>query len=127
MPSFVQREVEAYLRCGTLEHGLLRLGCPACGFERLNPHPHTLALDGVYVRGDDGELAFSPLAAPSAEEVADVARRTAARVRQLFEQRAEEQDEAEPTGWTVCCAASASGGRSGGRSRGRRWLGGRRR
>ena len=35
LPSFVQREVEAYLRCGILEHGLLRLGCPACGFERL--------------------------------------------------------------------------------------------
>ena len=35
LPSFVQREVEAYLRCGMLEHGLLRLGCPACGFERL--------------------------------------------------------------------------------------------
>ena len=35
LPSFVRREVEAYLRCGMLEHGLLRLGCPACGFERL--------------------------------------------------------------------------------------------
>ncbi len=187
LPSFVQREVEAYLRCGMLEHGLLRLGCPACGFERLvafsckkrgfcpsclgrrmtdtachlrervlpevplrqwvcslpwelrlavgydgalcsavvrafveevqrsyrwrakrhlglssvelahtgavtfiqrfdsalrlNPHPHTLALDGVYVRGDDGQLDFQPLPAPSAEEVAEVARRTAARVR----------------------------------------------
>lgn len=59
---------------------------------RLNPHPHTLALDGVYVRGDDGQLDFHPLPAPSAEEVADVARRTAQRVGQLLEQRAEQQD-----------------------------------
>lgn len=76
---------------------------------RLHPHPHTLALDGVYVRGDDGELAFHPLPAPSAKQVADVARRTAARVRQLLEQRAVDQAEAEPTGWTVGCAASAQG------------------
>jgi hypothetical protein len=215
LPRFVHREVEAYLRCGILEHGLLRLGCPACGFERLvafsckkrgfcpsclgrrmtdtachlrervlpevplrqwvcslpwqlrlavgydgalcsavmsafveevqrsyrwrakrafglgsvalahtgavtfiqrfdsalrlNPHAHTLALDGVYVRGDDGALGFHALAAPSAEEVADVARRTAARVRRLLQRRADEQDDDEPSGWTVCCAASAQG------------------
>jgi hypothetical protein len=215
LPSFVQREVEAYLRCGILEHGLLRLGCPACGFERLvafsckkrgfcpsclgrrmtdtachlrervlpevplrqwvcslpwqlrlavgydgalcsavvgafveevqrsyrwrakwllgltsvelahtgavtfiqrfdsalrlNPHAHTLALDGVYVRDDQGALSFHPLAAPSAAEVAEVARRTAERVRRLLEQRAEAQDLDEPTGWTICCAASAKG------------------
>ena len=35
LPAFVKREVEAYRRCGILEHGLLRVGCPACGFERL--------------------------------------------------------------------------------------------
>jgi len=220
LPRFVMREVEAYLRCGMLEHGLLRQGCPSCGFERLvafsckkrgfcpsclgrrmtdtarhlrervlpevplrqwvcslpwqlrlavgydgalcsavvgafvqevqrsyrwrakqllglrsvelahtgtvtfiqrfdsalrlNPHPHSLALDGVYVRGDDGDLDFHPLPAPSAEEVSDVARRTAARVRKLLEERIEErdgaeQDEAEPSGWAVCCRASAQG------------------
>jgi len=207
--------VAAYLKCGILEHGLLRVGCPACGFEhlvafsckkrgfcpscpgrrmtdtachlrervlpevplrqrvcslpwelrmavgydgalcsavvgafveevqrsyrwrakrqlglpsvqlahtgavtfiqrfdsalRLNPHPHTLALDGVYVRGDDGELAFHALPAPTAAEVADVARRTAKRVRRLLEVREGESDDDEPTAWTVCCAASARG------------------
>lgn len=215
LPRFVHREVEAYLRCGILEHGLLRLGCSACGFERLvafsckkrgfcpsclgrrmtdtachlrervlpevplrqwvcslpwplrmavgydgalcsavmgafveevqrcyrrrakhqlglgsvalahtgavtfiqrfdaalrlNPHAHTLSLDGVYLRGGDGELTFHPLPPPSAEEVADVARRTAARVRRLLERRADDQDRDEPTGWTVCCAASTQG------------------
>jgi hypothetical protein len=46
---------------------------------RLNVHAHTLALDGVYVRQADGALAFRALPAPSAAEVADVARRTALR------------------------------------------------
>jgi hypothetical protein len=215
LPRFVHREVEAYLRCGILEHGLLRLGCPACGFERLvafsckkrgfcpsclsrrmtdtachlrervlpevplrqwvcslpwelrmavgydgalcsalmgafveevqrsyrwrakralglssvelahtgavtfiqrfdsalrlNPHAHTLSLDGVYVRNDDGELTFHPLPPPSAAEVAEVAQATARRAVRLLELRADERDTAEPTGWTVCCAASAQG------------------
>lgn len=51
---------------------------------RLNVHAHTLALDGVYLREDDGELAFRALPAPSAAEVADVARRTAERVRTIL-------------------------------------------
>lgn len=216
LPAFVKREVEAYQRCGILEHGLLRVGCPACGFERLvafsckkrgicpsclgrrmtdtachlrervipaeplrqwvcslpwelrlrvgydgalctqvlrafleemarsyrrrakrelglssvseahpgavtfiqrfdsalrlNPHFHTLALDGVYVRHpDDSELVFHPLPAPSADEVAEVARRTAERVRRLLDEADEDEPAGEPSGWHVCCAASAQG------------------
>jgi Putative transposase/Transposase zinc-binding domain len=30
-PSFVRREFEAYLRCGRLEHGVLRVRCDRCG------------------------------------------------------------------------------------------------
>ncbi|MCP4387074.1 MAG: transposase [Gammaproteobacteria bacterium] len=40
---------------------------------RLNVHFHTLALDGVYVKGADGEPHFHALDAPSTEEVAQVA------------------------------------------------------
>ena len=40
---------------------------------RLNPHFHTIALDGVYVRGDNGELRFHQLDRPSWEDVAQVA------------------------------------------------------
>src|SRR5690606_18284967 len=76
---------------------------------RLNPHAHTLALDGVYVRGDDGELHFHPLPAPSAQEVAQAARRTAERVRRLLSERTVEHDGAEPSGWAICCSASAQG------------------
>jgi hypothetical protein len=54
---------------------------------RLNPHPHVLALDGVYVRGPDGALDFHELPPPTFEEVADVAARTANRVERLLEKR----------------------------------------
>ena len=33
LPRFVEREVEAYLRCGLLEHGFVRVGCKRCGLE----------------------------------------------------------------------------------------------
>ena len=42
---------------------------------RLNVHFHVLALDGVYVRDEpSARLVFHPLPAPTAEEVADVAK-----------------------------------------------------
>jgi hypothetical protein len=52
---------------------------------RMNVHCHVLALDGVYVRNDTtGSLVFHPLPAPTQAEVAEVARRTAARIEQLL-------------------------------------------
>ena len=35
LPRFVVREIEAYLRCGMLQHGCLHLVCEDCGFDRL--------------------------------------------------------------------------------------------
>ena len=35
LPEHVHREIEAYLKCGRLEHGLLRVRCDKCYFERL--------------------------------------------------------------------------------------------
>ncbi len=32
---FVEREIRAYLECGILAHGFLRLHCDACGRDRL--------------------------------------------------------------------------------------------
>ena len=55
LPSFVQREVEAYLRCGILEHGLFGPGLP-----------------GVRVRAAGGLLLLS--AAEDYEEAATSAR-----------------------------------------------------
>jgi hypothetical protein len=57
---------------------------------RLNVHFHTLVPDGVYVRADDsvaGELTFRALSEPTAEEVLDVARRTAERVVAILKKR----------------------------------------
>jgi len=51
---------------------------------RLNVHFHSLFLDGVFVRGDDGALEFHELPEPSPEQVADVAARTAERVIKLL-------------------------------------------
>ena len=35
LPAHVHREFEAYLKCGRLEHGFLRVRCDSCHFERL--------------------------------------------------------------------------------------------
>jgi ribosomal protein S27E len=35
LPGFVRREFEAYLKCGRLEHGFLRVRCEACQAEKL--------------------------------------------------------------------------------------------
>jgi hypothetical protein len=34
-PRFVEQELRAYLRCGVLAHGFLRLHCDACKLDRL--------------------------------------------------------------------------------------------
>ena len=35
LPRYVEREFEAYLKCGRLEHGLLRVQCSHCHAEHL--------------------------------------------------------------------------------------------
>jgi hypothetical protein len=47
---------------------------------RLNVHFHSLFLDGVFVRADDGGLEFHELTEPSPKQIADAAARTAERV-----------------------------------------------
>jgi hypothetical protein len=37
VPYFVERELRAYLKCGILAHGFLRLHCDGCGLDRLVP------------------------------------------------------------------------------------------
>jgi ribosomal protein S27E len=37
LPPFVKREFEAYLRCGDLREGFLRIHCAGCGHDRLVP------------------------------------------------------------------------------------------
>jgi len=85
---------------------------------------HVLALDGVYARAAQaGELVFHALAAPTADEVTDVASRTAERVRKILARHGRtidgtgESDVAEPLGEQLAlaalCGAAAGHGRAG--------------
>lgn len=58
----------------------------------LNVHFHSLFLDGVFVREDDGALEFHELDEPSPEQVAEVAARTAKRVIKLLEKAGKSLD-----------------------------------
>jgi len=53
----------------------------------LNVHFHSLALDGIYVADDDGNLAFRRVGPPSDAEVARVAERVSRRVARLLDRR----------------------------------------
>jgi hypothetical protein len=70
---------------------------------RLNVHVHLLALDGVYVEDEQGELGFYALGAPSSAEVADIARRTAQRLHRAF------QKKGRPSPWNEQHAVVDSG------------------
>jgi hypothetical protein len=54
---------------------------------RLNPHFHTLALEGIYIVNEKGEVVFQHVAPPSDAEVARVADRVHRRVERLLERR----------------------------------------
>ena len=54
---------------------------------RLNVHFHTLALDGIYLVHEKGEVVFRHVAPPSDAEVASVADRVHLRVARLLERR----------------------------------------
>ncbi len=62
---------------------------------RLNPHFHTIALDGVYVRQAGGALVFHVLGAPEPEDVVDVARWTHAGLLRALERRGRSSAPAE--------------------------------
>jgi len=215
LPRFVVREFEEYLRCGILEHGLVRLACRRCGHEivigmsckrrgfcpsccgrrmsdiaahlldsvlppdatyrqwvctvpwkwrtaigydrdlcadvldafassllrhlrwrvkrtfglssvkdaevgaitfiqrndsalRLSPHFHTLAADGAWVSGEDGELRFLPLPEPTAEEVAQLASWTHARLLVVLERHGRLDDLAADQPVLASCYGAAA-------------------
>lgn len=92
---------------------------------RLNVHVHLLCLDGVYVLRDgdsDGELVFHELPPPDAATVAEVARRTAQKLKKLLVQRgryldpelaaadvASDDSHDEPSALSACQAAAVGG------------------
>jgi hypothetical protein len=86
---------------------------------RLNVHLHVLALDGVYVRdAASGALVFHALPAPSQDDVALVARRTAERVDKLLARHGRSLDPEKDAGddpldqepaLSSCASAAARG------------------
>ncbi len=58
---------------------------PTARSDYLNVHFHTLALDGVYVRDDEGILQFCMLSTPSTQDVAQVATWTHASLLRVLE------------------------------------------
>jgi len=106
LPRYIEDEFEAYLKCGRLEHGFLRVKCescqaeklvafsckrrgfcPSCGGRRMaeNVHFHLLVLDGVYRREGEGRLRFVPVPAPSSAELQALVQRIAERIGRSLE------------------------------------------
>ena len=54
VPRFVEREFRAYLECGVLAHGFLRLHCDACGCDRLLPFSCYLELRTIRSPREEG-------------------------------------------------------------------------
>ena len=48
LPDHVHREFEAYLKCGRLEHGFLRVRCDKCHFQRLVAFSCCLQRETIY-------------------------------------------------------------------------------
>ena len=76
---------------------------------RLSPHLHTLALDGVYVRDDDGELVFHELGDPDDEDVTAIAEQVAERVLGHLELDDADAVMADEPLLAHCLGASATG------------------
>jgi hypothetical protein len=133
LPRFVVREVEEYLRCGLLAHGCVRVGCSAL---RLNVHftegesstePRDRARWRLRPLARERRAGLPRAAAPSAEEITDVATRTAQRVQKILACHGRtvdgtgESDAEEPHGEqlalaALCGAATAGHGLTGNRA-----------
>jgi hypothetical protein len=97
VPRFVKDEFDAFLECGILAHGFLRLRCGECGHDRLiqrfgsvanlNIHLHCLVLGGVYQCGDDGEPVFIEVDAPTDDELHALLQTVITRLMQMLTRR----------------------------------------
>jgi hypothetical protein len=54
VPRFVEQELRAFLRCGVLAHGFLRLRCDDCGCERLVAYSCYLELKTIRSPWEEG-------------------------------------------------------------------------
>lgn len=90
------------------------------GSFNVNPHLHTIAVDGVFERTDAGGVSFHEAPPPSKDDVAEVAKRVRDRAvkwlrrhHHLDERAAEERsnEAAEPSALEECTQLALAGGR----------------
>jgi hypothetical protein len=98
-------------------------GCVACpqrfgGALNVNPHMHTLTVDGVFEKTDDGGVRFHEAPPPSKDDVGEVAKRVRDRAvrwlrrhRYLDERAAEERshETAQPSALDACTQLALAG------------------
>src|SRR5690606_19531942 len=75
LPQYVEDEFEAYLQCGLLEHGFLRVKCDSCQAEKLV----------AFSCKRRGQLRFVPVPAPSEAELRRLVQRIAERIGRSLE------------------------------------------
>lgn len=84
---FYRRTMRDVYRAGKGESGAITVVQRVSSDLRLNPHLHLLALDGVFVEADDGQLAFHQLPSLDNSDVADLLHTARVRILAFLERR----------------------------------------
>lgn len=93
---FYRRRLSDTYRIDQGQSGAVTVVQRCSGGVRLNPHLHTIALDGVFVRDQAGALVFHQLPSLANAEVADLLQTVRARVLALLERRGVIESRFEP-------------------------------
>jgi len=93
---FYRRTLRDVYRAGSGEGGAITVTQRVSSDLRLNPHLHQLAIDGVFVEDESGELVFHPLPTLTNADVADLLDVIVARVLALLEREGVIEDRLDP-------------------------------
>jgi hypothetical protein len=100
LPGFVKEELEGFIDCGVLARGFAGKSGAVTVVQRvssdlrLNPHMHSLVLDGVFTEDEAGELGFHPLPFLTNDDVGDILQIVRARVLALLRRKGVIEDDA---------------------------------
>jgi hypothetical protein len=93
---FYRRTLRDLYRAGSGQGGTITVTQRTSSDLRLNPHLHQLALDGVFVEEDSGELVFHPLPSLSNSDVAELLDVVCTRMLALLEREGVIEDRRDP-------------------------------
>ena len=93
---FYRRALRDLYGAGSGEGGAITVTQRTSSDLRLNPHLHQLALDGVYVGGEGGELVFHPLPTITNADVADLLDVICVRMLAFLERKGVIEDRLDP-------------------------------